>query len=69
MESSDVRSAFLQSDKIDRDVFIEPPACRRKSGVVWKLVKPVYGLDDASRKWFISFKKTLIDLGMKQSKR
>ena len=32
VESSDVRSAFLQSDKIDRDVFIEPPACRRKSG-------------------------------------
>ena len=29
VESSDVRSAFLQSETIDRDVFIEPPPERR----------------------------------------
>ena len=69
VECSDVSSAFLQSDNIDRDIFIQPPIERSKPGIVWKLVKPCYGLDDASRKWFISLKTTLINLGMTQSKR
>ena len=67
--SSDVRSAFLQSDEIDRDVFVEPPLERRKPGKIWKLIKPCYGLNDASRKWFISCKNTLLQLGMKHSRR
>ena len=69
IESSDATSAFLQSDNLDRDVYIEPPPERRKQGFVWKLRKPCYGLNDASRKWFISLKSTLLGLGMKQSKR
>ena len=69
VECSDVSSAFLQSDKIDREVFIQPPPERKKHGVVWKLIKPSYGLDDASRKWFLSFKATLLNLKMTQSKR
>ena len=69
VESSDVRSAFLQSEMIDRDVFVEPPEERKKPGIIWKLRKPVYGLNDASRKWFLSFKNTLFQLGMKQSQR
>ena len=64
-----MRSAFLQSDTLDRDVFVEPPPERRKDGFIWKLRKPCYGLDDASRKWFISLKSTLFELGMKQSQR
>ena len=50
-------------------MFVEPPPERRKPGMVWKLIKPCYGLDDASRKWFLSFKSTLLEFGMKQSKR
>ena len=69
VESSDVRSAFLQSDSIDRDVFVDPPQERKKHGIIWRLKKPCYGLDDASRKWFMSFKKTLKDLGLVQSQR
>ena len=69
VESSDVSSAFLQSDNIDRDIFIQPPPEREKQGMVWKLLKPCYGLDDASRKWFLSFKSCLLDLGFRQSKR
>ena len=45
VESLDVRSAFLQSDTLDRDVFVEPPPERRKKGIIWKLRKPCYGLD------------------------
>ena len=67
IEGSDVRSAFLQSEKIDREVFVHPPPERKKMGKVWKLNKPAYGLDDASRKWFQSTERTLLSLGMTQS--
>ena len=60
-------SAFLQSDI--REVFVEPPPQRYKPGIIWKLKKPCYGLNDASRKWFMYFKNTLLQLKMVQSKR
>ena len=66
LEGSDVRAAFLQSDIIDRNVFIEPPPQRKKEGIIWKLRKPAYGLKDASKKWFESTSKTLLSFGMKQ---
>ena len=66
VEASDVRSAFLQADKLDREVFIEPPLERKKEGIVWQLIRPVYGLKDAARKWFESTVKTLTKLGMTQ---
>ena len=69
VKCSDVRSAFLQSDSLQREVFVEPPPEKQTPGSVWKLNKPCYGLNDASRQWFLSFKNTLIGLEMRQSKR
>merc|ERR1712089_64630 len=34
-------------------------------GVIWKLLKPLYGLDDASRKFCLKVKETLQELGLK----
>ena len=65
--SYDVRSAFLQSDKLERDVFTKPPPDKFRKGFVWKLIKPVYGLVDASRQWFFTIKHYLLKLGMTQS--
>ena len=67
VEGSDVSAAFLQSESLDRNVFIEPPPQRKKNGILWKLLKPAYGLTDASRKWFQSVVKTLTNLEMKSS--
>merc|ERR1712163_38431 len=36
-----------------------------KKGVIWKLLKPLYGLDDASRKFYLKVKETLQKLGLK----
>ena len=57
LESVDIRAAFLQSRDLDRDVFVEPPKDLKKEGVVWKLKKPLYGLDDASRKFWLRVKE------------
>ena len=51
LASVDIRAAFLQSRTLDRDVFVLPPLDIRKQGVIWKLKKPLYGLDDASHKF------------------
>ena len=48
LASVDTRAAFLQSRTLDRDVYMLPPADIRKPGIIWKLKKTLYGLDDAS---------------------
>ena len=69
VEASDVNAAFLQSDPIDREIYIYPPPERAKDGFIWKLIKPVYGLKDSSRQWYKTMEKYLLNLGMKQSYR
>ena len=43
IESSDIRSAFLQSEKLDREVFVEPPPERKKPGIIWRTMEPCRG--------------------------
>ena len=51
--SPDICAAFLQAKGLDRDVYVRPPKDIKKDGIVWKLVKPLYGLDDASRRFWL----------------
>ena len=62
----DIRAAFLQSDPLERVVLIKPPKEFRRDGdTVWLLNKPVYGLNDASRRWFLTAKRLLEKLNCK----
>merc|ERR1712236_76105 len=63
--SMDIRAAFLQAKKLDREVFVRPPDDIKKEGIIWKLLKPLYGLDDASRKFYLKVKETLQKLRLK----
>ena len=63
--SMDIRAAFLQAKKLDREVFVRPLDDIKKEGKIWKLLKPLYGLDDASRKFYLKIKETLQELGLK----
>ena len=40
----DIRATFLESRTLDRDVFMKPSPDIMKEGVIWKLMKPLYGL-------------------------
>ena len=53
LASVHICAAFLQSKVLDRDIFVEPPSDIKKQGIIWKLKKPLYGLDDASRKFWL----------------
>ena len=53
LASVDIRAAFLQSRTLDRDFFMLPPPDIRKQGTICRLKKPLYGLDEASRKFWL----------------
>ena len=67
--TTDIKSAFLQSRPLDREVLIVPPVeANVPAGNVWKLKKCLYGLNDAARQFYLSVVEVLEDLGCKQSK-
>ena len=67
VKALDIRSAFLQGQMIDRDVYLKPPVEAGLDEKVWKLNKALYGLGDASRKWYLKVKNILLRLGVKMS--
>ena len=63
----DVRAAFLQSKPLDRLILVKPPKEKRTdNNMVWRLKKPVYGLNDAARAWYMTVKEELILYGCVQ---
>ena len=64
--SLDIKSAFLQGQKIERDVYLKPPK-EAGSDRLLKLNKTVYGLGDASRRWYLRVKDELRALGVQSS--
>ncbi|XP_078490921.1 uncharacterized protein LOC144747058 [Ciona intestinalis] len=68
MNSIDVKTAFLQGELVDRDIYLKPPnEANCPPDVVWKLRKCVYGLVDASRLWYERVRRFMIDAGAKPS--
>ena len=48
-----VKTAYLQGDRIEREVYFKPPA-EANMDKVWRLKKTVYGLKDTARAWYRS---------------
>ena len=68
VETTDIKSAFLQGSQLERDVFIKPPKeANVDKGFLWKLNKCLYGLKDASRQWYFKVRGKLIDANFSQS--
>ena len=64
--SADIKSAFLQGQTLDRNVFVVPPLEANVDGVLWKLEKAAYGLVDGSRLFYLKLKSKLELLGMRE---
>lgn len=62
-ETWDFKTAFLQGKDLKRDVWIVPPAEFVGKGVVWKLLKPVYGLVSAPKSWYDKLTEVLSSCG------
>ncbi|CAG2204921.1 unnamed protein product [Mytilus edulis] len=69
IKTTDIKSAFLQGNKLERDVHIKPPVeSDTPKGFIWKLKHGLYGLKDGARQFYISVKDELLNLGCRQSK-
>ena len=55
--SIDISAGFRQAESLQRDVFVEPPKDLKEDGFLWKLNKPLYGLNDAGRRFWITCEK------------
>ena len=62
----DVKTAYLQGDEIQRDVYLRPPNEGNWNGL-WKLKKTVYGLKDAAKAWYCKVTSVIRELGGKRS--
>ena len=68
IETRDVTAAFLQADDLDREIFVQPPKESQDNNKLWKLIKPIYGLDEASHMWFVTVSTFLVsDLKCEQT--
>ena len=66
INSLDVQSAFLQGEEVEGNIYLKPPK-EANTDKLWKLRKYVYGLKQASRKWYLKISKELQALGVKMS--
>ena len=60
LRSIDIRAAR----ELDREVFLVPPSDLKEQGVLWKLRKSLYGLNDTSRKFWLWVKVVFTEFGM-----
>ena len=67
ISTTDISSAFLQGNKLDREVLIRPPKESNLQGKLWRLNKCLYGLKDASRKWYFKVVDKLNEAGFQRS--
>lgn len=69
IKSTDVKSAFLQGQELQRDVYLQPPKeASTSKDQIWKLRRCLYGLNDAARQFYMSLSEELIKLGAVKSK-
>ena len=62
--SINIKPAFLQNKNIDKVVYVKPPKeADCQDTMLRKLNMTIYGLNDASRSWYLNVKKELIGLG------
>ena len=66
VKSQDVIAAFLQAKELTREVHVQPPKDISTEGRIWKLIKPMHGLDEARYLWYETLKDFLIELGCEQ---
>ena len=66
VKAGDIKSAFLQGEKMQREFFVRPPKEAKADGILWRLVQGAYGILDGGRLFYLRLLKELKKLGMHQ---
>ena len=53
----DIKSAYLQAGKFPRTIFVRPPKGWAEPGIVWRILKPAYGLVESGRLWQLAIER------------
>ena len=64
VKSGDIRSAFLQGQKLNRSVFVKPPKEASVQNKLWKLNVAAYGILDGGRMFYLRLVDELLNLGL-----
>ena len=65
----DVKTAFLNGN-LNKEVYIDQPMGfieKGKEHVMCKLKRSIYGLKQASRKWYLNFNDIIVSFGLKKT--
>ena len=68
LHTIDITAAFLQGDKMDREVYLRPPEDICEVTKVWKLKRCIYGLKEVPRAWYKRVRREMLKLGGSLSK-
>ena len=63
MKSADIKSAYLQGRKLERQIFVKPPPEAGVEGKLWLLLQGAYGIMDGGRLFYLQMTDTLESLG------
>ena len=64
VKSGDIKSAYLQGDAMDRDIFVRPPKEANVENKLWLLLQGAYGIVDGGRLFYLKLSDKLIKLGL-----
>ena len=68
IEAIDIKAAFMQSQSLLREIHLKPPAEAKCKGKLWRLRRCVYGLNDASRNWYLTMRQEMKNIGATEVK-
>ena len=64
VKSGDIKSAYLQGELMEREVFVKPPKEANVTGKLWLLLQGAYGIVDGRRLFYLKLSEKLLELGM-----
>ena len=64
VQTGDIKSAYLQGDVLDREIYVRPPPEADAHGKLWLLLQGAYGIVDGGRLFYLKLSEKLKALGM-----
>ena len=60
----DIKGAYLQGGYLSRDIYVRPPKGWAAHGVLWRLLKPAYGIIESGRLWQLKIESLMSGQGI-----
>ena len=68
LKAMDIKTAFLQTGELKREVYMKPPKEAQDTKHLWRLLKTAYGLVDGPIRWYRHSREVFLRFGLIPSK-